>query len=203
MSGEVYYEPNVSLPYLSNPWDFCSLPPPFHLFTSRGWETEHTSYSSAPQPRQAYCSILYCTNSEVRQNVCTDKWTKGSSYYSTHCNEEKVECPPNVVSTYLWQEGSRRGRKARGGQSASSAISIPPSRWTLKSWFLFLARIICEWIWSLCAGELWWKRLLELWWHDQTSLDIGASNAAISIDRFSVLLFAWLSSFFSRGLNNV
>ena len=117
--------------------------PPFHLFTSRLWKAEHTSYSSAPQPAQGCYSLLFCFalvhctisygnvplphKSEVGQNLY--RIVHYPIQLHTPTTKKKVECPPNVVSTYLWQEGSRRevgmGRKARGRQTASSAFNIP------------------------------------------------------------------------------
>ena len=96
-------------------------------------------------------------------------------------------------------EGKQGVAKVQVQQSAS-----PPQTGEHSSHdFCFLQELsVSEFkaaVWESSDG----KRLVELQWHDQTSLDTDASNAAISIDCFSVLISSWLSSFFSEGLLNV
>ena len=146
---------------------FLNALPPLSTYSPAGSERRNIHHIPPPLnwPRAAtvYCFALplYIVQSLTETFPCitslrldktyTDLYT--IPYSSTHnATKKKVECPPNVVSTYLWQEGSRRevgmGRKARGRQTASSAFNIPPiaSKFSSINFCPWLANKNYQWV---------------------------------------------------------
>ena len=112
---------------------------------------EHTSYScSAHQPRPClacFCSLLYCSPKSVHSDLSLlSPRVHWNTLAVQGVQQRRAWCCPNVVSTYLWQEGgSKRGGKERGVVKQSQSQSADSASQFL-CWWLTLAMLSANWL---------------------------------------------------------